>query len=230
MQKRMHSREFKLEVMRQIASGSSPGQARSWHSLDEIACRHVRRSVAFSPHLIRPQLRPREPSFSKICSLAPREKGASRRTVGPTGAHFLIFNIDGTREAARQRALPNIQDRPASKRRLRPLCAPRLPLGVEREKSCAPAPQSYRLHHQLACLPCVREHRCIGRPSFLPLGVQFICPPQVDIEMLNLRRRNVVKRPTMHSLADKMPCLLVEGECIAYANTCMASSPAAIHQ
>ena len=51
MQKRMHSREFKLEVMRQIASGSSPGQARSWHSLDEIACRHVRRSVAFSPHL-----------------------------------------------------------------------------------------------------------------------------------------------------------------------------------
>ncbi len=40
------------------------------------------------------------------------------------GNHFLLFDIDGTREAARQRALPNTQDRPAPKRRLRPLCAP----------------------------------------------------------------------------------------------------------
>jgi hypothetical protein len=40
------------------------------------------------------------------------------------GNHFLVFDIDGTREAARQRALPNTQDRPAPKRRLRPLCAP----------------------------------------------------------------------------------------------------------
>src|SRR3989440_7555099 len=40
------------------------------------------------------------------------------------GNHFLVFDIDGTREAARQRALPNTQDRPAPQRRLRPLCAP----------------------------------------------------------------------------------------------------------
>jgi hypothetical protein len=40
------------------------------------------------------------------------------------GNHFLIFDVDGTREAARQRALPKTVDRPAPKRRLRPLCAP----------------------------------------------------------------------------------------------------------
>jgi hypothetical protein len=40
------------------------------------------------------------------------------------GNHFLIFDIDGTREAARQRALPQTADRPKASRRLRPLCAP----------------------------------------------------------------------------------------------------------
>ena len=40
------------------------------------------------------------------------------------GNHFLVFDIDGTREAARQRALPKTEDRPAPVRRLRPLCAP----------------------------------------------------------------------------------------------------------
>jgi hypothetical protein len=40
------------------------------------------------------------------------------------GNHFLVFDIDGTREAASPRALPNTQDRPAPQRRLRPLCAP----------------------------------------------------------------------------------------------------------
>lgn len=40
------------------------------------------------------------------------------------GTHFLVFDVDGTREAARQRALPKTVDRPASGRRLRSLCAP----------------------------------------------------------------------------------------------------------
>jgi hypothetical protein len=40
------------------------------------------------------------------------------------GNHFLVFDVDGTREAARQRALPKTLDRPAPQRRLRPLCAP----------------------------------------------------------------------------------------------------------
>src|SRR5437588_5534797 len=40
------------------------------------------------------------------------------------GNHFLVFDIDGTREAARQRALPKTADRPEPSRRLRPVCAP----------------------------------------------------------------------------------------------------------
>ena len=40
------------------------------------------------------------------------------------GKHFRVFDVDGTREAARQRALPQTADRPAPTRRLRPLCAP----------------------------------------------------------------------------------------------------------
>ncbi len=40
------------------------------------------------------------------------------------GSHWLVFDVDGTREAARQRALPKSPDRPAPQRRLRPLCAP----------------------------------------------------------------------------------------------------------
>ncbi|HEU5381665.1 MAG TPA: hypothetical protein VFV38_40110 [Ktedonobacteraceae bacterium] len=35
-----------------------------------------------------------------------------------------MFDVDGTREAARQRALPQTPDRPVPQRRLRPLCAP----------------------------------------------------------------------------------------------------------
>jgi len=40
------------------------------------------------------------------------------------GNRWLVFDVDGTREAACQRALPKSSDRPAPQRRLRPLCAP----------------------------------------------------------------------------------------------------------
>lgn len=40
------------------------------------------------------------------------------------GNRWLVFDVDGTREAARQRALPQTEDLPAPQRRLRPLCAP----------------------------------------------------------------------------------------------------------
>src|SRR5713226_103200 len=43
------------------------------------------------------------------------------------GNRYLVFDVDGTREAARQRALPKTEDRPAPQRRLRPLCAPGYP-------------------------------------------------------------------------------------------------------
>ena len=40
------------------------------------------------------------------------------------GNCWMVFDVDGTREAARQRALPQTPDQPAPQRRLRPLCAP----------------------------------------------------------------------------------------------------------
>jgi hypothetical protein len=40
------------------------------------------------------------------------------------GNHCFVFDSDGTREAARQRAFPVTADRPAPVRRFRPLCAP----------------------------------------------------------------------------------------------------------
>jgi hypothetical protein len=40
------------------------------------------------------------------------------------GTRWLVFDVDGTREAARQRALPKPPDRPVPGRRLRPLCTP----------------------------------------------------------------------------------------------------------
>jgi len=40
------------------------------------------------------------------------------------GTRWMVFDVDGTREAARQRAWPKTADRPSPQRRLRPLCAP----------------------------------------------------------------------------------------------------------
>ena len=40
------------------------------------------------------------------------------------GSRWVVLDVDGTREAARQRALPKSPDRPTPQRRLRPLCAP----------------------------------------------------------------------------------------------------------
>src|SRR2546421_3151605 len=39
-------------------------------------------------------------------------------------SHWLVFDVDGTRQAARQRALPQTADRPPAQRRLRKVCAP----------------------------------------------------------------------------------------------------------
>src|SRR6266496_3595092 len=54
--------------------------------------------------------------------LAPEEQQAG--LWDRTESQWFVFDIDGTREAARQRALPRTPDLPAPERRLRPLCAP----------------------------------------------------------------------------------------------------------
>jgi hypothetical protein len=40
------------------------------------------------------------------------------------GTHWLVFDVDGTRQAARQRALPCTSDLPPAQRRLQEVCAP----------------------------------------------------------------------------------------------------------
>ncbi len=40
------------------------------------------------------------------------------------GTHYLVFDVDGTRQAARQRALPCTSDLPPAQRRLQKVCAP----------------------------------------------------------------------------------------------------------
>ena len=44
--------------------------------------------------------------------------------VDRTGGQWVVFDLDGTREAARQRALPQTEDLPAPFRRLDDVCAP----------------------------------------------------------------------------------------------------------
>jgi hypothetical protein len=62
-----------------------------------------------------------------LADLVARPLGNEPQTGGlwdRAGTQWLVFDVDGTREAARQRALPQTVDRPAAQRRLRPLCAP----------------------------------------------------------------------------------------------------------
>lgn len=62
-----------------------------------------------------------------LSDLLSRPLGNEEQTGGlgdRAGLAWLVFDVDGTREAARQRALPQTADRPAAQRRLRPLCAP----------------------------------------------------------------------------------------------------------
>ncbi len=40
------------------------------------------------------------------------------------GTRYVVFDIDGTRQAARHRALPRTSDLPAAARRLQEVCAP----------------------------------------------------------------------------------------------------------
>ena len=62
-----------------------------------------------------------------LADLLARPLGHEQQTGGlgdRAGRQWLVFDVDGTREAARQRALPQTADRPVAQRRLRPLCAP----------------------------------------------------------------------------------------------------------
>jgi len=59
--------------------------------------------------------------------LLARQRGFEEQPGGlwdRAGTHRLVFDVDGTREAARQRALPETANRPSPQRRLQDVCAP----------------------------------------------------------------------------------------------------------
>src|SRR5581483_10116753 len=62
--------------------------------------------------------------FQDLCARPLPNEGPADGLFDRQGKHFRVFDVDGTREAARQRALSQTADRPAPSRRLRPLCAP----------------------------------------------------------------------------------------------------------
>ena len=63
--------------------------------------------------------------FFKDVLARPVEKGEQPGGLWDRqGTHWVVFDADGTRQAARQRALPKTDDRPAAKRRMSQVCAP----------------------------------------------------------------------------------------------------------
>ncbi len=59
--------------------------------------------------------------------LLARPRGFEEQSGGlwdRASTHWLVFDVDGTRQAARQRALPVTADRPSPQRRLHDVCAP----------------------------------------------------------------------------------------------------------
>src|SRR5436309_3293170 len=102
----------------------SPGRACLWHFLDDIACQRatLSRFLASLDQVAVESLR----TLLLKAGLS-RPLGKEEHPGGlwdRQGNHFLVFDVDGTCQAARQRARPQTADRPAAQRRLRPLCAP----------------------------------------------------------------------------------------------------------
>lgn len=86
-----------------------------------------------------------------VCMTSSVVWGWTQETLGGlwdrAGRRYLVFDIDATREAARQRKLPSGTGLPAAQRRLDALCVDRATWGTGVERSCAPARRCYR------CIP-----------------------------------------------------------------------------
>jgi len=97
----------------------------SWPSSDEITCLLARRFLASLRPWIERQSRHCAQCFSKTCSLGHWKRRREQEGYG-TGKEpdFQVFDVDGTRQAVRQRALPSTPDLPVAKRRLDEVCAP----------------------------------------------------------------------------------------------------------
>ncbi len=59
-----------------------------------------------------------------LCARPLEKEGKTGGLWDRQGRHWLVFDVDGTRQSARQRALPSAPDLPSAQRRLDEVCAP----------------------------------------------------------------------------------------------------------
>jgi hypothetical protein len=108
-----------------LRAACSPLRNRSWPASGARACPRARRSRAISRALTPEPVEALRSLF--LADLLARPLGNEREIGGlvdRTGKERVIFDIDGTREAVRQRALPQTSDRPTAQRRMTQVCAP----------------------------------------------------------------------------------------------------------
>src|SRR6266700_244087 len=101
-----------------------PLQTSSWRCLVAITCLLARPFLAFLPPSIKPAWRHCARSLRKTCCserlLSPPPLGLWDRC----GQQSVVVDVDGTKQAARQRALPHLPSLPAPHRRFDLVAAP----------------------------------------------------------------------------------------------------------
>src|SRR6266516_5641767 len=98
----------------------------SWLSSVASFCLIALRSVVFLPPWINQRSRPCVRCFSKIWLREPLRPSRKAGLWDRVGHHWLVTDVDGTKQAARQRALPSLPELPAPHRRFDQVCAPAL--------------------------------------------------------------------------------------------------------
>src|SRR5438105_3535981 len=104
-------------------SGSCPLRTPLWRSLVAITCPLARRSHAFLPRLIQRRWRHCGRSSKKIswpASLSPLQVACGIEAA----QQWVVVDVDGTKQAARKLALPQLETLPEPHRRFDQVCAP----------------------------------------------------------------------------------------------------------
>ena len=95
----------------------------SWPCSTGSSCPAARRSVAFAALFTPAAVEALRVLFLEDLLTRPLTKERQRgELLDRAGGQWEVFDIDGTREAARQRALPKTEDLPPAQRRLDEIC------------------------------------------------------------------------------------------------------------
>ncbi len=96
---------------------------RSWPSLAVIGCLTDPHTLVFSPPSIKPQWRRLSTLFQEDLVKRTPPLSSPGGLWDRMGHHWLIMDVDATKQAARQRALPQLDTLPAPHRRVTQVCA-----------------------------------------------------------------------------------------------------------